>query len=548
MTTAGRRPNILWISTHDINPDLGCYRGLWPGAEAASTPHLDAFAAEGVRFDRAFATTPVCGPSRSAVMTGCFPTAIGTHHMRSKAVPPPEVRLLPEYLRGSGYYVTNNVFTDFQVPVPGTAFDDCSPTAHWRNRPDPEQPFFAMFHGMATHESQIYLEEDEFAARTASLREAARHRPEDVPLPPYHPDDAVFRTSWARYHNLISVMDLQVGNLLAQLEEDGLAEDTVVMFWSDHGAGFPRAKRWATEAGLRVPLLMRWPGRIPAGHSRPDVVHLADIAPTVLELAGVPVPEHMQMRPLLTADGADVVHHGLAFGGRDRMDEQRDSSRTVRDARYRYIRHRHPDRSPFQWQHFAEKFSTWQDLRVRVNAEARQRAAGHPQDQLTALQRAVTGPYKPSEELYDLETDPHETTNLAADPHHATVLEHLSGALDSWLAEVGDLGEVPEEELIARWRPEGAIPRSAPPQVTETGDGFSVAGAEPGTLVAWTADPPPAHPPQLTLQEEINGDPEPDGRTWNIHDGPLPHAPHPRWVRAWRLGHRGSDEILLPAA
>jgi uncharacterized sulfatase len=358
----------------------------------------------------------------------------------------------------------------------------------------------------------------------------------------------VFRTSWARYHDLISTMDLQVGELLAQLEEDGLAESTVVMFWSDHGAGFPRAKRWATEAGLRVPLLMRWPGRIPTGHTRSDVVHLADIAPTVLEIAGIPVPEHMQMSSLLTVDGADRVHEGPVFGGRDRMDEQHDSSRTVRDARYRYIRHRHPDRSPFQWQHFAEKYSTWQNLRTLVNAEARQRAAGHPQDQLTTLQRAVTGQCKPSEELYDLDADPHETNNLAQDSVHAPVLARLSSALDTWLRTVGDLGEVPEEELIATWRPDGVVPRSLAPQVTATDDGYLVTGAEPGTLIAWTADPPPASAPELSLQEEITGDPEPDGREWTILAGQLLHATYPRWVRAWRLGHLGSDDIHLAAA
>ncbi|MGO1628440.1 MAG: sulfatase-like hydrolase/transferase, partial [Microbacterium sp.] len=256
MSAREERPNILWISTHDINPELGCYRDVWPGAEAAVTPNLDAFATEGTRFDNAFAVAPVCAPSRSSIMTGCFPTSIGTHNMRSKAVPPPEVRLLSEYFRQAGYYATNNVFTDFQLPVPGTAFDDCSPTAHWRNRPDPDQPFFASFHGMVTHESQIYLDDDDFVRVTSELPDGARHDPETVPVPPYHPDDEVFRTAWARYHDLISSMDAWVGRILSELAEDGLERDTIVVFWSDHGAGFPRAKRWATEAGLRIPLIV----------------------------------------------------------------------------------------------------------------------------------------------------------------------------------------------------------------------------------------------------------------------------------------------------
>src|SRR5262249_52760426 len=162
---------------------------------------------EGARFDNAFAAAPICAPSRSAIMTGCFPTAIGTMHMRTKAVPPPEVRLFTEYFRQAGYYVTNNWFTDFQVPVPLSAFDDCSETPHWRNRPDPGQPFFATFHGMATHESQIYLDDDAFAARTSHVAEADRHDPAQAPLPPYYPGTEVFSRSWARYNDLITEMD-----------------------------------------------------------------------------------------------------------------------------------------------------------------------------------------------------------------------------------------------------------------------------------------------------------------------------------------------------
>ena len=277
--TGAPRPNIVWISTHDINPHIGSYHGVWPGAEVAVTPHLDALAAEGVRFDQAFASAPVCAPSRSSIMTGCFPTAIGTHNMRSKAVPPPEVRLLSEYFRQAGYYATNAAFTDFQVEVPGTAYDACGPHAHWRGRPTEDTPFFAAFHGMATHESQLYLDDDTFAAATTDLAEGQRHTPDDVPVPPYHPDGDVYRTAWARYHDLVTVMDGWAGRILAQLDEDGLTRDTIVVFWSDHGAGFPRAKRWASEAGLRVPVVVRWPGRIAAGSVRTDVVHLADLAP-----------------------------------------------------------------------------------------------------------------------------------------------------------------------------------------------------------------------------------------------------------------------------
>ena len=548
MSAREERPNILWISTHDINPELGCYRGVWPGAEAAVTPNLDAFATEGTRFDNAFAVAPVCAPSRSSIMTGCFPTSIGTHNMRSKAVPPPEVRLLSEYFRQAGYYATNNVFTDFQLPVPGTAFDDCSPTAHWRNRPDPDQPFFASFHGMVTHESQIYLDDDDFVRVTSELPDGARHDPETVPVPPYHPDDEVFRTAWARYHDLISSMDAWVGRILSELAEDGLERDTIVVFWSDHGAGFPRAKRWATEAGLRIPLIVRWPGRVAADAARDDVVHLADIAPSMLRMAGLDVPEHMQTTPLFDAAGFAHEQGEYAFGGRDRMDEQRDSSRTVRNRRFRYVRHAHPDRSPFQHQQFAEKFSTWRDLRGRVNDEARQRAAGDPEDRLTPLQRRVTAETKPVEELYDIAADPHETVDLATDPQFREVRDELAAALDGWIERVGDLGVVDEEELIRSWRPEGTVPTTPAPRVLARGDGSVELSCDTdGALVAWTSEPPVALP-ERGLQERIGGNPEQDGRVWRIAVGALPPSDEERWARAWRLGHLGSDDVRIPAA
>jgi N-sulfoglucosamine sulfohydrolase len=297
--SASRRPNILWITTHDINPHLGCYAGVYPGAEHAVTPHLDRLAAEGLRFDNAFASAPICAPSRSAIITGCHPASIGTIHMRSKAVPPAEVRMFTEHFREAGYYVTNNSFTDFQMATPASAFDGCSDTAHWRDRPDPDQPFFATFHGLITHESQIHLDDQAFEEHVPHVRPEDRHDPGEVELPPYYPDTPVFRTAWARYLDLIGEMDHWVGTILQQLEDDGLTESTIVVFWSDHGRGMPRAKRWANDSGLHEPLIIRWPGRIAPGTSTEALVHLMDLSPSMLAAAGLGVPEHMQASPFL---------------------------------------------------------------------------------------------------------------------------------------------------------------------------------------------------------------------------------------------------------
>lgn len=543
------RPNVLWISTHDINPHLGCYAGVYPGAEYAVSPHLDRLAAQGARYDHAFASAPVCAPSRSAIYTGCHPTAIGTMHMRTKAVPPPEVKLFTEYFRAAGYYTTNNWFTDFQVPTPATAFDDCSPTAHWRNRPTDDTPFFASFHGMVTHESRIYLDDDAFAAATSHVRPEHRHDPARAQLPPYHPDTPAFRTAWARYADLVTEMDHWVGDLLAQLDEDGLAANTVVVFWSEHGLGMPRAKRWAYDSGLHEPLIIRWPGVVPAGEHRTELVHLLDLAPTMLEICGIDVPDHMHGKPVLDSTGAFRAPNEYVFGGRDRMGEQEDTCRTVRDARYRYLRNLHPDRSPMQHCDYPDQTATWREFRRLFSEEAGQLAEGQARDRLTPLQRSVVAASKPAEELYDLQQDPHETVNLADDPAHAPVLDRMRAALDRWTEQYGDLGLMPENELIDRWRPDGRPrPTAAPSVVVE--DGRLVATcATAGASIGWTTDPPGDEHPAEGLGAAI-GMPRHDGRYWRLYAGRLePPRADAVWFRAWRLGHEPSAPVrVAPAA
>jgi uncharacterized sulfatase len=547
-----QRPNILWISTHDINPHLGCYTGVYPGAEYAVTPRLDRLAAEGVVYDHAFASAPVCAPSRSAIYTGCHPAAIGTMHMRTKAVPPPEVRLFTEYFRAAGYYTTNNWFTDFQVHTPATAFDDCSARAHWRNRPSEDTPFFATFQGMVTHESMIYLDDEAFARATARVLPEERHDPARAPLPPYHPDTPVFRQAWARYADLVTEMDHWAGEFLDQLEEDGLAGNTVVVFWSEHGLGMPRAKRWAYESGLREPLIVRWPGVLAPGQRRTELIQLLDLAPTMMEVCGLPVPEPMHGRPFLDRTGTFLQQNEYAVGGRDRMDEQEDTVRTVRDARYRYIRNLHPDRSGMQHCDYPDHLPTWQEFRRLHAEEANQLARGDVPDRLTPLQRSVVVAGKPDEELYDLHQDPHETTNLAEDPAHADVLVRLRTALEDWTGQYGDLGTVPEAELLERWRPGGRTRPTEAPQVAVHDGRLTATCATEGASIGWTADPPPPASRPLDPMAAVIGMPERDGRTWHLYAGPLDDPGQGTvWFRAWRLGHLPSADVAvghLPSA
>jgi len=311
------RPNILWISTEDISLDLGCY-----GDSYAVTPNLDCFAAESVRYDNAFTPAGVCAPVRSGIITGMYPTTIGTNNMRCKGVPPAQVRCFTEYLRAAGYYCTNRRKTDYQFAPPITAWDDCSGKGHWRNRAK-GQPFFSVINITTTHESKI-----------RSRYEQLKHDPARAKLPPYYPDTPVVRKDWARYCDIITTMDQQVGQILQQLEDDGLAEETIVWFWGDHGRGLPRAKRWLYDSGLHVPLIIRVPEKFrklanpvdPAalepGTVSDDLISFIDFGPTVLSLAGVKVPTHIQGRPFLGTQKAPPRKY--IFAARDRMDEAYD--------------------------------------------------------------------------------------------------------------------------------------------------------------------------------------------------------------------------------
>lgn len=213
---AAGSPNILWITCEDMSPDLGCY-----GDDYSHSPNIDRLATQGVRYTHAFSIAGVCAPSRSAIITGMYPTTISTHHMRCNAVPPPYVKCFTEYLRAAGYYCTNNVKTDYNFDAPITAWDECSRNAHWRNRPE-GRPFFSVINLTVTHESRIRAPADQFAELTKAVAPEHRHDPDKAVVPPYYPNTPVVRNDWARYYDLITAMDHQVGEILQQLEDDGL--------------------------------------------------------------------------------------------------------------------------------------------------------------------------------------------------------------------------------------------------------------------------------------------------------------------------------------
>ena len=340
-------------------------------------------------------------------------------HMRSKGVPPPGVKAFTEYLRAAGYYTTNQAKTDYNVEAPpanrppDSVWDDTGTRAHWRNRPDPAQPFFSVFNINTTHESQIRLDPAQFANVTARVTAEARHDPAKAVLPPYYPDTPVVRADWARYYDLITAMDREVGDILKQLEDDGLADRTIVFFWGDHGRGLPRGKRWVYDSGIQVPLIVRWPGGLRGGTVVDDLVTLMDLGPTVLSLAGVPVPAHMHGRAFLGAGRAAPREY--VFAHRDRMDEAYDTIRAVRDARYKYIRNAFPGRPYAQHIAYMEEMPTMQEWR-RLYKDHMNALSPEFGRALNATQLLFFQPEKPPEELYDLQQIRTRCTTSPAHP------------------------------------------------------------------------------------------------------------------------------------
>jgi uncharacterized sulfatase len=419
---------------------MGCELACF-GDPHAIAPTIERLAQEGVRYSRAYTVAGVCAPSRTGIISGMDPVALGANHMRSAALLPGWARPFPMYLREAGYYCTNNVKTDYNFAnTPKETWDEVSREAHWRNRRS-GQPFFAVFNFEVTHESRLVLRGEEFRRQTPAVRPGQRQDPAKLrTLPPFHPDTPEARRDWANYYETITQMDTLVASRLKELEEAGLLEDTIVMFWGDHGAGLPRAKRWLYESGTRAPIIVRIPEKWRvAGQGRPGseerrLVSFMDLGPTVLNLAGVPVPGHMHGRPFLgpkLPPPRQYIH-----GARDRMDERYDLIRAVRDGRYRYIRNYMPHVPYYDHIRTAERGPTMKELR-------RLHAAGA----LPAAAAQFMAQRKPPEELYDVEADRHEIRNLAEEPAHRETLHRMRAELLRWQRETGDIMFLPEPLL-----------------------------------------------------------------------------------------------------
>ena len=522
---ADNRPNILWISLEDTSPRLGCY-----GDPVARTPNIDRLASGGCRYPNAFSTSGVCAPSRAAIITGMYQSAIGAQHMRTRhtnehapqlptpydAVPPHYVKCFPEYLRAAGYFCTNNAKTDYQFAPPLTAWDELSTEAHWRNRPA-GAPFFAVFNPTVTHESGMWPEK----------RPEISTDPNAVEVPPYLPDTPKTRMAMARLYDNLAEADQRVGEWLDQLEEDGLIDNTIVMLWSDHGAGLPRGKRWPYDAGIRIPLIVRWPGEISPGTETDQLVSLVDLGPTVLSLAGVEIPSHMHGQPFV---GPQKAERDYIYALRDRFDESYDMVRAVRDKRYKYIRNFHPENPYLLWIPYRNRHPIFEEM-WRL----------HLADELKGPQTIMFQTRRPVDELYDTVADPFEINNLAQDPTHRDTLIQMQMVLDDWRTECDTWGDVPEDQMVfqmyqGKEQPQTAKPVFIPICEASTGTEVSPEGGAfhgPFMLQFYNATQ------GASMAYRLEGDTH-----WRLYTGPfrLPEGQHQVRARAIRIGYGESDE------
>jgi len=422
-------PNILWITSEDNSAYFtGCY-----GNSFATTPNIDKLAGEGFLYTHAYCPHAVSSPSRNCIITGVYANSNGNIQMRSDYPKSEVVRTYVEYLRQAGYYCTNNSKTDYNTGSinPNQIWDESSNKAHYRNRPE-GKPFFAIFNLMTSHESSINR------GQKIPVNEL-RHDPDKVILPPYHPDTPGIRFDWAVYYDAVEDMDKQVGELLKELEESGLAENTIVMYYGDNGGVLPRSKRFLYETGTQIPFVLRIPEKYKylypskkTGTKIDRLISFADLAPTLCSIAGVPIPEYMQGKAFLGNQKTKDPQY--VYMARERMDERYDNVRAVKDGQYRYIRNYMPFRPVMQY------------LRTLYGLPSTQSWSDEYKAGKTNAVQSMFFHEKPVEELYDSEKDPWNINNLADDPAYEEVLLRMRGEELKWKREIRDVGLIPEDE------------------------------------------------------------------------------------------------------
>ena len=433
--TATERPNILWITSEDNAAHwLGCY-----GNSDARTPRLDALASEGLKFANAYSNAPVCSVARCTILNGVYAVTQGTQHMSSRYAIPTEFKPHVSYLRELGYYCSNNAKTDYnRLGTDRDIWDACSNQAHYKNRKK-GQPFFAVFNLDITHASSLVHESVANSRKQGVIPATPRVQAASLTVPSYLPDLPQVREDIAIYHDIITAMDKQVGNLLDELERSGVADDTIIFYYSDHGGPTPRGKRYLTDTGVRVPLLIKIPQKwqhvspFPAGAPVDELVSFVDLTPTLLSLAGLKVPDHMQGRAFLGKHRVAPNRDPFVFFYADRFDELCGMRRGISDGRFKYIRRFTPHLPAAPYSYSALWIPSWLEWQT---AWRRKKLYGYHKNLWESMQ--------PIEELFDTSTDPWEIDNLANDPAHANLIDSMRVRLRETMIATFDTGLIPE--------------------------------------------------------------------------------------------------------
>lgn len=465
------RPNILWLVAEDLSPIIPAF-----GDFTVETPNLSRLANEGVRYTQVYSTSGVCAPSRASIATGMYQNRFGAGHMRTsggggyaptgfvpyEAMPASGVKMHSQYFREAGYYTSNNAKEDYQFIAPVTAWNDSSTSAHWRNRQD-GQPFFSVFNFGVTHESQVWAR-----AALPLLVDAEL----DVPVPPYLQDTETARKDIRQVYSNIVAMDAQVGEILAQLEADGLLESTIIFWYSDHGGPLPRQKRLLYDSGLKLPLIVRFPDQWRAGETDSKLISFVDFKSTILALAGIAPPSYVDGQSFLGNEQASPRKYIHAAA--DRFDSEHDMIRAVSDGRFKYLRNFFPQRPYYLPLSYREQMPIMQEL-----------LALRDSGELNSVQMQWFRTVKPVEELFDVTADPHELNNLANDPVYFGKLIELRDELTNWMEAIGDKAVMPENRYIETIWPNKIQPTTEPVSFTRQGAMLAMASLTEGANIAY---------------------------------------------------------------
>ncbi len=510
-----QKPNIIWITTEDMSYHIGAF-----GCAEVKTPNLDQLAAEGVMFTNCFSTAGVCAPSRAALISGKYQTSFGAHNMRTNmnskeyeqktgipsysVVLPVGLKPYPLILRENGYYTSNNSKEDYQFATSEAMWDESSPKASWRNRKDKNQPFFSIINFTITHESQVFMRD----------KEPLQVDPKDVEIPTYLPDNEIVRNDFARFMTNVQIMDEKVGEIIKQLKEDGLYDDTYIFFYPDHGDGLPFCKREILHRGLKVPLIVKYPKSKNAGTIDKQLVSFVDMAPTLFSLANIPIPKFIEGQAFL-GNQKPKKERQFIYAARDRMDAEYDRVRAVSDGRFEYLKNYQPEK-PY-----------YQEITYRLQQKSmveiiRLRDAGLLNEQQMLWFR----PNKPIEELYDTQNDPNQFVNLAENPAYKDKLIALRSEHQLWLKKYGDLGAIPEKEMLNKmWDGQNAPPSTQKPELKVKNQQVTITSKTPGAFIAY----------------RIKGE-----NTWQPYIGPLKLVKDQKLeVVARRIGYKPSDIVAF---